>query len=205
MTDLDAFLDALASGDPVPGGGSVAALSLAMGASLLAMVCELTMGRERYASVHDEAAEIHSQAHSMASEARRLMDEDADAYGRVAQAMKRPRSTDEAKAARREAVQSALEQAVEPPLRTMRLAAEAMALSERLAPIGNANAISDVGSAAQSIAAGYHAAELNVEINLAAIKNQKFIESTRDGMPDAGQIDEALARVSALVLEEIRA
>jgi formiminotetrahydrofolate cyclodeaminase len=204
MPDMDDFLDRLASGDPVPGGGSVAGFEIAMGAALVVMVCELTLGREKFASVENEVREIRDRAVSLKAGARKLVDADADAFGRVSSAMKLPRTTDEEKSARREAVQAALKGAVDPPLQSMLCAKEAMVLASQLAPLGNPNAISDVGSAALALDAGYYAAKLNVEINLASIKDEEFIERIRSQMPSDDEIDRGRSETVRLVLQSIR-
>src|SRR5436305_12845920 len=102
MPDIDEFLAELSSKDPVPGGGSVAALEVAMGAALISMVCELTANKAAYAEVADEVEDIRGAAVSSRDEARRLIEADAAAFARVAEAMQLPRQTDDAKAARRE-------------------------------------------------------------------------------------------------------
>ncbi len=174
---MDDFLRALASGDPVPGGGSVAALEVAIGAALLSMVSELTLGRKRYASVEEEVLGIRAQSDNMRSRARALVDADSVAYGRVAEAMRLPRDNDDEKEHRRRTIQAALKRAVEPPLSTMQAAQEGMVLATRLAAIGNASAVSDVGTAAHAFLAGYLSAKLNVDINLASIRDEAFVQS----------------------------
>jgi len=203
MPDIDLFLTQLASGDPVPGGGSVAGLEIAMGAALVAMVCELTLGREKFASVAGEVESMLDQARTLKHRARGLVDEDVAAFGVVALAMKLPRATDEERATRRQAMQEALKGAVDPPLRSMQCAEEAMALAVRLAPIGNPSAISDVASAALALYAGYHAAKLNVEINLAAIRDEEFIRHVRSLMPSDDAIESGRATAVRLALETI--
>lgn len=195
MPDIDEFLQRLSDKDPVPGGGSVAALEVAMGAALISMVCELTLGKAAYAEVGEEVEDIRGAAVSSRHEARRLVDADAAAFDKVAQAMKLPRQTDEEKAARRQVMQQALKDAVGPPLDTMRVAAGAMPLAVRLAGIGNKNAISDVGSGAHALRAGFFAAKLNVDINLASIRDEDFIKNVLEQLPDADELDSQLAEV----------
>jgi len=204
MPDIDEFLNELSSGAPVPGGGSVAGLEVAMGAALIHMVAELTIGREKFAAVEDQVRSIRDQAAELRIHARSLVDADVEAFGRVSDAMKLPRATDDEKAVRREAVQDALKGAVGPPLATMKSAGDVMRLASQLAPIGNPNAISDVGSAALAVDAGYYAAKLNVEINLAAIKDAGFVSEIRGQMPDDRAIDEGRKDVIELVLKAIR-
>ncbi|HEV3309157.1 MAG TPA: cyclodeaminase/cyclohydrolase family protein, partial [Chloroflexota bacterium] len=145
MPDIDDFLTKLASSDPVPGGGSVAGFEIAMGAALIVMVCELTLGRDKFAAVAGQVEPIRDRAIELKSKARLLVDADADAFAKVAMAMKLPRTTDDEKAVRRAAVQDSLKGAVDPPLASMLIAAEAIQLALELVPIGNPSAISDVG------------------------------------------------------------
>jgi formiminotetrahydrofolate cyclodeaminase len=178
--DVDAFLADLASSAPVPGGGSVAALQVAMGAALVEMVCNLTIGRKKYQSAEAEATQIRDRAIALRSRARALVDEDAAAYAAVALAVTRPRATAEESEARTAAVQSALKGAAQPPLETMRCAFEVLDLARTLVPIGNPAAVSDVATAAASAFAGFEAARLNVEINMAAVRDEAWREQTRN-------------------------
>jgi methenyltetrahydrofolate cyclohydrolase len=205
MPDIDEFLAELSSKDPVPGGGSVAALEVAMGAALISMVCELTAGKAAYAEVADEIEDIRGAAVSSRDDARQLIDVDAAAFAKVAEAMKLPRQTDEEKAVRREVMQQALKDAVEPPLQTMRVASGAMPLAVRLAAIGNKNAISDVGSGALALRAGFFAAKLNVDINLAIIRDEAFVQEILEQIPDIEELDTMLAEVVQKVGESIGA
>lgn len=182
MTSVHDFIEQLSSGEPVPGGGSVAALQAALAASLLAMVCNLTLGRKKYAAVEIEVHEILTRALALRDRAAALVDEDAAAYAAVATAMAMPRTTDEETYTRRDQVQNALKAAALPPLETMRVAGEALELTRRLVDIGNTNAISDVGVAALAGRAAFHAARLNVEINLTSVQDGVWRQSMRDAL-----------------------
>jgi len=160
------LLDRLSSSDPVPGGGSAAALAGAMGASLVSMVAALTAGRAEYAEAGDAAREIGEAASSLRDELIELAQRDSDAYQAVVTARRLPRETDEQRLARARAMSSAIVQAAEVPLRTARVAREALELAGRIAPIGNRNAVSDAGVAALLSAAAIRGAILNVRINL---------------------------------------
>ncbi|GAC1473100.1 MAG: cyclodeaminase/cyclohydrolase family protein [Chloroflexota bacterium] len=182
VQDVHEFLEQLASGEPVPGGGSVAALQAALAASLLAMVCNLTINRKKYAEVWDEALQIRERADILRAQSERLVTEDAEAYGAVASAMGLPRASDEEKTERRLRMQQALKLAVEPPLATMQVATEVLALARRLVRIGNRAAVSDVGVAALTARAAYHAARLNVEINLSAVQDENWRVAMRSNL-----------------------
>lgn len=203
MGDIEEFLEKLASKEPVPGGGSVAALEAAIGAALISMVCELTLGREKFASVQDEIQSIRVEATSMRETASRLVEADAEAFQTVSNAMKMARDTEEAKSRRREEMQLALKGAVTPPLETMRIAHAGMKLAQRLAPIGNPAALSDVGSGALSLYAAFHSARLNVEINLDLIRDESFLEGIRGEMPDASAVEQGRSEVMDAVMDTI--
>lgn len=188
MTDLSDFLKELSSANPVPGGGSVAALECALGSSLLIMVGNLTIGRKKYAAAEERVAQIREEALALQTRAVRLADEDVEAYGRVARVLGMPRDTDAEKAERREHMQAALKGAVEPPLATMATATRILDLAAELMVLGNQSAISDVGSAAGAARAGFEAALLNVEINLASISDAEWVRHVRqtvDSLPPA--------------------
>jgi formiminotetrahydrofolate cyclodeaminase len=168
LTDLPvhAFLERLGSSDPVPGGGSAAALAAAMGAALVAMVAELTIGRPAYAEHEATIAELLTGATERQAELLALAQRDADAYDVVVQARRLPKESGAEKAARSSALQAAMLEAARIPLRAAVVASEVLDLAERIAPIGNRNAVSDAGVAAQLAAAGLRGALLNVRINL---------------------------------------
>jgi formiminotetrahydrofolate cyclodeaminase len=168
LTDLPLheFLERLGSSDPVPGGGSAAALAAAMGAALVAMVAELTIGRPAYAEHEETIRKIRFDAIERRSELVELAQQDADAYDVVVRARHLPKDTEAEKAARSSALEAAMVEAARIPLRAAVVASEVLDLAERIAPIGNKNAASDAGVAAQLAAAGLRGALLNVRINL---------------------------------------
>lgn len=195
MPDLQGFLDELAAGTPVPGGGSVAALEVALAAALVAMVAGLTVGRKRYADVHEQALQIRGTAEALRVEAIRLVQEDVDAYATVAEAMRLPRDSDDQKAQRRDRMQGALKGAVGPPLRTMRVSMEVGRLAEKLSEIGNRSALSDLGTAVLAARAGFEGARLNVETNLSAIDDPGWIAEVSGSLGGLSDFDSAVTRV----------
>jgi formiminotetrahydrofolate cyclodeaminase len=203
MTDVDSFLADLASDSPVPGGGSVAALQVSMGGALLEMVCNLTLGRKRYADVESRILLIRERAGIARRRARALIDEDARAFGAVSRAMKFPKESEEQESARTSAIQAALKEAAIPPLETMRLADQVADLAQELAPIGNKSAASDVGTAVASALSGFEAALLNVEINVASVRDAEWVEHTRNELRAIGDLQAraqaTLAAVKAIV------
>jgi formiminotetrahydrofolate cyclodeaminase len=171
LSDLSVrdLTDRLASQAPVPGGGSAAALGGAIAAALVGMVAELTIGRAGYER-HDEAARAaRHQATELRLELLDLADRDAVAYGEVSAARKLPRGTDEERAHRTRELRRAMLEAARIPLQTARVAREVLDLAVRIAPIGNRNAISDAGVAAQLATAAVRGAILNVRINLPSL------------------------------------
>lgn len=176
---LQSFLDEVASADPAPGGGSVAALSGALGASLVAMVCRLTIGKKGYEAVSAEMQTILPHAETLQRELRDLIQADTDAYARVMDAYQLPKQTDAEKAARTRAIQDALKHASDVPLRVAELCAQVLALAQPVAEKGNKNAASDGGVGALMAEAGLRGAALNVSINLDAIQDETFVREHR--------------------------
>ncbi len=179
---LKTYTDALASGAPAPGGGSAAALVGALGAALNSMVANFTVGREKFAAQEAQVQRLLAESEALRASLERLTQQDTEAYGQVAAAQKLPRDTEEQKAARREAMQEALKAAAEVPREAVRAAHRVIAVAAQLAEKGNPNLISDVGVAAKFGAAALECAALNVEINLAYIKDAGYVAAVRGEM-----------------------
>ncbi len=171
---IQAYLDRLASAEPEPGGGSVSALVGALGAALVTMVTDLTLGKEKFAEVQEDMAGLRSQAEQLRAELQELVTEDARAYAAVAAAMKLPKDTDEQKKQREQTLQSALRGAAEVPLRVAEGALAVAKLSLPAGEMGNPHAVSDAGVAVILADAAAQSAALNVRINLAWISDQEF-------------------------------
>ncbi|MBI4787561.1 MAG: cyclodeaminase/cyclohydrolase family protein [Chloroflexi bacterium] len=176
---LQQFLDELASAEPVPGGGSVAALSGVLAAALLAMVCRLTIGKKGYESVNADMQELLARAEPVQIELRELMQADIAAYTRVMDAYKLPKATDAGKQARANTIQDALKHASDVPLRVAELCSELIELARPIASHGNKNAASDAGVGALMAEAGLRGAALNVTTNLVSINDQAFVSTRR--------------------------
>ncbi len=142
------FLGQLASKAPTPGGGSVAALSGAMAAGLITMVCDLTIGKSQHADFEAEAQSLREQAEVLRSELEQLAQADVDVFNNLMAAYRLPRTTDADAASRRAAIQKVTRQASEVPLRIARAAVGLLPLCAPLARQGARAAVSDVGVAA---------------------------------------------------------
>jgi formiminotetrahydrofolate cyclodeaminase len=186
------FLDALASNAPAPGGGSVAALSGALGAALLSMVCNLTLGKKRYADVQDDIAALVAKTETLRHRLTDLLEADVEVYSGVSAAYKMPRKTPEDKAARSAAIQEALKAAAQVPLDVARACVEVIDLCTQTAEQGNRGAVSDAGVAVLMAEAGLRSAALNVIININAIKDEAFSAQAQ------GELDALLEGRSAL-------
>ncbi len=162
-----AFIDALASKDPTPGGGGASAYCGALASALSSMVGNLTVGKKKYAAV--EAVVIVSLEKLAALRERllELIDEDAEAFAPLARAYGLPKATPEEQAAKNAALQEALVDACEVPLEIMRACAEVIEITEFMAAEGSRLAVSDAGVAAAFAKAALVGASFNVYINVA--------------------------------------
>ncbi|MFF3751428.1 cyclodeaminase/cyclohydrolase family protein [Streptomyces sp. NPDC002018] len=192
------WLDELASESSTPGGGAAAAMNAAVGAALISMVCNLTVGRPKYAEYEKELTAALAEAEELRGRALRLAGDDAAAFGSVIAAYKLAKATDAEKRARTAAIQQALVGAADVPLRTAELAAEVIALARRILPGSNANVVSDVAVAASSARAALDAAAVNVEVNLAALTDEGHCAAVRARLSSALT---AAAEADAVVAE----
>lgn len=176
---IETYLSDAASSKPAPGGGSVSALAGALGVSMGCMVANFTVGKEKYRDVEPRVKEILAAGESAMNELLDLVQADVDAYGKVSAAYGMPKNTDEEKKARTAAIQQALLIAMDAPLKALRICAGLMAGYEELGKIGNKNLISDVGVAAVLTEAALRGAKLNVEINLAGLKDAALAAKTQ--------------------------
>ena len=173
------FLDELASNAPAPGGGSVAALSGALGAALVSMVCNLTLGKKGYEEVQGDIEGLLAQSEALRKQMADLLEADVAAYTAYSQTAKMPRDTEEQKATRTEAMQAALKNATMVPMRIAEAAVKVMDLCMPAAEKGNKWAVSDAGVAVLMAEAALRSAALNVLINLGTIKDADFVAEKR--------------------------
>ncbi len=163
--DFEAYLDALASAAPTPGGGSAATLVGALAAALCAMVARITAATPKLALHHEQAFAIVEDADDLRRRFVELRPLDEAAFGAVIAAQALPRATDAEALARREQLQRTLIGAAEAPLEAARLACDAFALAARTAELHNANLMSDVDCALRFARAAFDASAANVEVN----------------------------------------
>jgi glutamate formiminotransferase/formiminotetrahydrofolate cyclodeaminase len=168
----ESFLAAVASSDPVPGGGSVAAYAGALAAALTRMVAGLTLGKKKYAAVEAEIAVISSSAEALMTKLEGLVASDAAVYAEVSAAYKMPKTTEAEIDARKQAITTALLAAAEVPLETARACAGVADLAADIAAKGNTNAITDAGVGALLADAGCRGAAYNVRINVASLDDR---------------------------------
>ena len=190
------FLDAVASSDPVPGGGSVAAYAGALSGALIRMVAGLTIGKKKYVAVEPEMTVVASNADALTKALSMLVDRDADAYALVSEAYKLPRDAD----GRDDAITKALLGAAEVPLETARLCAQAAELAATVAAKGNTNAVTDAGVAALLAEAGCKGAAYNVRINVSSLTDRSLgAHLEREAMSLVAAASRSAAEATSLV------
>ncbi len=174
------FIESLASGEPTPGGGSASAIAGSMGAGLVSMVANLTLGRKKYADVADTVEKMRSEAEALRRHLLALADADSDAYGKVMSAFKMSKDTPEQKELRSKAIQEGLKGAAEVPFKVAEAAVAVRRLAEEISAIGNPNAHSDAEVAQALAVAAFKGAAANVAINLDSIKDEGFVNVMKD-------------------------
>ncbi|RKT88887.1 Formiminotetrahydrofolate cyclodeaminase [Saccharopolyspora antimicrobica] len=168
LETLETFLSSLAARVPAPGGGASAGVHAAQAAALIGMVARYSDG-EKYAQHAATVNAVREASDELREHALTLAEEDASAFGAVGNAYGLPRSSDEEKAARSQAIAAALVEAGRVPAKVVAVAERVVGLAEQLLPIGNRNVISDVAAAADAARAAATTARVNVEVNLAGI------------------------------------
>jgi formiminotetrahydrofolate cyclodeaminase len=173
------YLAKTASGDPVPGGGSSAALNAALAAALTEMVARLTIGRKNFESVNAEMGATAEKASNLRQALIKDIDHDSEAYAQVLKAFQMPRGTEAEKTGRARAVQAALKQAALVPLGVARAAVALMDLGRTVISKGNPNAASDGAAGVLAARMAARAAVYNVRINLGSIQDETFTSELR--------------------------
>ena len=201
---LEEFNKVLGSSSAAPGGGSVAALSGALGAALVSMVCNLTVGKENFETSRDELIKVLSKSQSLSQSLLKRVDLDTEAFNEVMAAFKLPKVSDADKQERTKAIQSGYKNAIQSPLGIARECLEVLKLAESLLGRSNTNAISDLGVASQQAYAGLEGAILNVKINIPSIKDQEFVrQALSDAATLLNQGSDVAKKVHTYVLDNI--
>ena len=176
QSSVEKFLDDLASLDPTPGGGAAAAIMGAMGAALVSMVCNVTIGKKGYENVEPEMRAVLHESEKLRRRLTAMVAEDIAAFDSILAAYKLPKATDADKAARSAAIQAGLRRATEVPLDCARVCAEVIELSRRASEHGYINVISDGGVGVLAGFTGLRSAALNVYINAPNLKDRAFAD-----------------------------
>ncbi len=192
---IQIFLDELASKSSTPGGGSAAAIIGAMGAALISMVANFTVGKKGYEDVDAESQDILNKSEELRNQLTDMIEADVDVFNRVMSAYGMPKETEEEKATRSEKIQAALKEATDVPLACAKAAAEVIKLSKPIAEKGNKNVISDAGVAVLAGQAALRSAALNVYINIGGIKDEEFANDRQK------QLEDTLVGMDALTEE----
>jgi methenyltetrahydrofolate cyclohydrolase len=179
---LGNFAELVAADTPVPGGGSVAAYCGVLAASLGQMVCNLTIGKQKYAGAEPRLMEIRTELERLGARMRELITEDAASFEAVLRAYRLPKDTDEQRSHRAAQIQLALRGAIDVPAETAQCGVDALKLLRELADIGNTNALSDVAVGAQLAQTAVRGASYNVGVNLNSISDHQAADKTRERM-----------------------
>lgn len=177
---LEKYLQDAAAGTPVPGGGSVAAFVGALATTMASMSANFTVGREKFREYDSQLKKILEECEKSRETLLSLMEEDIKVYSGVNNAYGLPKSTEAERNKRSEAIQKATIIAMEVPLKTTMCCLYILELTRELADIANPNLISDVGVACYLADAAFQCAKLNVEVNLATIRNQSLVEKVQN-------------------------
>lgn len=173
----EGFIQALASKEPVPGGGGASALVGAIGTALGNMVGSLTLGKKKYADVQDDIVRLKSKADELQAAFLALAQQDAEVFEPLSKAYGLPKETEQERAFKEKVMEEALKAACEVPLRIMARSCEAIDLMEEFALKGSAIAISDAGCGAACCRAALTAASLNVFINTKSMLDRAYAET----------------------------
>ncbi|MEA2374912.1 MAG: methenyltetrahydrofolate cyclohydrolase [Thermoleophilaceae bacterium] len=184
------FSAQLAAKQPTPGGGSAAALAGALGAGLVSMVCNYTVGRDKFADVEYELQGVLARSEALRAELEQAVEDDIAAYGGYGQASALPKDTEEQQRARAEALQAALRDSTSVPLAVAERCAELLELAVQAAELGNPFLISDAAVGAELAAAALNSAALNVRLNVGGIEDEAFRVAAQE------RLDAVAARAS---------
>ncbi len=186
----NSFIDELASSAPVPGGGSASALVAAIGMALGSMVGELTAGKKGYEEYENEISELLFKSGELIKEFRNLVQLDIDAFGRLSEAYKIPKGSEEENLRRTEQIQKALHDAAQAPIMIVEACVKALKLIDSYSLIGNKNLLTDAGTGSSLCLAALKGARLNALINIKSMKDTELkaaLQRQLDTSTDAGE------------------
>lgn len=207
MTDVNMqeFLDNLASSAATPGGGGAAAMAGAMGAALVSMVCNLTLGKKRFAPVSRQMQATLDQSEALRRQLAHLVEDDATAFQAVMEAYRLPKDSQAEQAARADAIAERTKQAVLVPMEVAHACAEVIKLAHTAAKLGNPNVVTDAGAAALCAQNGLHISVLNVYANLANLSDPDFVTAQETRLNELlNTADPLAARVYDSVKQRVR-
>ncbi len=197
---LQEYLTELSSNSPTPGGGNVAALCGALSASLGTMVCNLTIGKKKYANVENEMISVKQKLESYQKTFVELGAKDNAAFEKVMEAFKLPKETDAEKESRSKKIEEATIGAADIPAQVMKTCADILPLLKIIIDKGNRNSLSDAGVAASLIGTAAKSAYLNVIINCSSLSNQTIAQEIKKR---ADVSIEEISRSSDFLVEQV--
>ena len=170
------FSDETATESPAPGGGSVSAYMGSLGAALGTMVANLSSHKRGWDDYWQEYSDWADKGIALQAELTRLVDEDTEAFNRIMEAFKLPKTNEQEKTQRKQAIQDATKNAIMVPFRIMETAYQAFELIEAMVEKGNPNSVTDAGVGALAIRSAVKGAFLNVRINSADLDDKQFVD-----------------------------
>lgn len=176
------FAQKLASKEPVPGGGGVAALVGSLGAALGSMVGNYSIGKKKFLGMEAKHQEIIDKSCDLMNKLLELIDEDAENFEPLSKAYGMPKDTPEQVAEKEKVLQSCLKVAAGGPIKMVEYIYEAIKLQEELVDISTKIIISDVGCGVQFLKAALYSANLNVTVNLNSINDEEYVKEVSNRM-----------------------
>lgn len=198
---ISSFLDRLGARTPTPGGGAAAALHAAQAAALVAMVARYSTG-PKYLEQRVRIDNVVATADELRAWAVQLAEDDAAAFGAVADAYGLPKTTPRQREPRSAAIAAALAGAARPPSEVIQVAAGVLGLAEQLVSIGNRNVIADIAAAADAARAAATTARINIEVNLVGVADR---QARREFLATVSRVDELVHRADRISADIRRA
>ncbi len=196
--DLAAFADETASESPAPGGGSISAYVGSLGISLATMVANLSSHKKGWDDRWEEFSNWAEKGQKIKNELLRLVDADTAAFNKIMTAFSFPKSTDEEKKLRTDAIQSATKFAIEVPFKVMQLSYDSLEVIKAMAEIGNPNSVSDAGVGALCARSAVMGAFMNVRINASGYNDKTFVN---DILAKGKEIEQKTIATEAAILK----